>query len=133
MYGVTRERIRQIETQILSELRQPKRAQLLRNFVTEDLPAIPAHIRARVVDEVPHARPLIHCERHGWRDPGPGPDLSPPRTCAYCPCLVGGGRWPGRPRKYCSDACRQAAYRARTRVHQRQITNHVGETRNEIT
>ena len=45
-----------------------------------------------------------------------------PPQCAECaeplptpavPRLMGGTLRPGRPRQYCSDACRQAAYRAR--------------------
>ncbi len=85
----------------------------LRSFRHQELTWIPEHIRARVTGEPSRLPPLILCDKHGWIDPV---GVSPPfyRPCEQCPCFVATnfGRV-GRPGKYCSNACRQAASRQR--------------------
>jgi hypothetical protein len=111
MYGVTIERVRQIESKTMSKLRDSKRSPLLRDFLGEDLLPVPEQVRARILGQPVESLPLVFCDRHGWFDPGPGPRRSS-RTCEHCPCLMLEGGT-GRVRRYCSDACRQAAYRHR--------------------
>jgi hypothetical protein len=73
VYGVTRERIRQIEDKTLNKLRNPKRLELLADaraaFSIDDFTALPDHVQERALQR-PVERPQIEvrfCERHsGW-------------------------------------------------------------------
>ncbi|ANZ37190.1 hypothetical protein BBK82_15075 [Lentzea guizhouensis] len=111
IYGVPGERIRQIEVKSMSKLRRPERSRALYDYLRDESFRVPEHVRRRVLDalgiQVAEPRPLVFCERHGWSEPG-----SEARTCLACPCFVAAAE-EGRPRRYCSDACRQAAYRRR--------------------
>ena len=103
-YGVTRERIRQIESKTMSKLRHPKRSGLLRDYLDTDY--FPFQEDHESSDPV--ARGLVYCEKHGWSEKpsSPGP------ICACCPCPVA-APVASRPQEYCSNACKQAAYRRR--------------------
>lgn len=118
VYGVTRQEIARIESKTIDKIRNPERLALLADalaaFIAEDLIALPDHVRARVLQR-PVERSQIEtrcCERHGGLHvilPYSGA-----RPCGWCTCLVDGpGNTGGRPRSYCSDACKQAAYRHR--------------------
>jgi Sigma-70, region 4 len=104
-YGMTRERIRQIERKTLSKLRHPKRSMLLREYLDFDYGPFQEEDHGPAD---PAARGLVYCEKHGW---GEGPS-SPGLTCACCICSVKAPE-AGRPQEYCSNACKQAAYRRR--------------------
>lgn len=116
VYGVTRERIRQIEQKVMDKLRHPSRSQSLRDLLGEDLPHLPQHVRDRALGHPAQAAlpraDLLFCARHGWQQNDPR--YRPP-TCGGCPCPVRTLYSPygGRPRRYCSPACRQGAYRQR--------------------
>ncbi|GAA0948621.1 hypothetical protein GCM10009554_46420 [Kribbella koreensis] len=115
VYGVTCVRIRQIESKTMSKLRSGAEGKVL--FSPEDFGRMPEHIRERAMRRVREELdlgsagqdPLVYCDRHGWTDP----DYSSLQVCKSCPCRTTATVWNGRPRDYCSDACRQAAYRAR--------------------
>jgi hypothetical protein len=84
----------------------------------EDLARTMAKLGQRAKD----AQGLVECEVHGWLEPflwG---------ACTECPCRVPnyGARRDrgGRPRLFCSDACRQRAYRRRKRDIQSSDTDH---------
>jgi hypothetical protein len=116
VYGVSRERIRRIESKTMTKLRHRSRSQVL--LPLEDYVQMPEHIRERMMRQIREQfgepigsvgqDPLIYCDKHGWTDP----DYASRQVCKCCPCPVG-PVWQGRPRAYCSDACRQTAYRAR--------------------
>jgi hypothetical protein len=102
VYGVSPQRIRQIEAHAVATLRQ---------FLNDD------HIStlSRWMQETPYPMPAESarpswCDRHGWtvRE-------AASTTCGNCPCWLPSRRT-GRPRRYCSDACRQAASRAARRA-----------------
>jgi hypothetical protein len=104
-YGVSRERIRQIEIKTMSKLRHPKRSSVFKEYY--DVDYFPIEDRGLGGST---ERGLTYCERHGWR-------LKPPSlrlTCTLCPCQIYESGH--RPQKYCSNACRQAAYRNRIRA-----------------
>jgi sigma-70-like protein/pentapeptide repeat protein len=118
VYGVTRERIRQIEAKVFDKLRDPERLELLADaraaFSVDDFTVLPDHVQERALQR-PVKRPQIEmrfCERHGgWHAIRLYSDARP---CGWCNCLVDGPtNAGGRPRSYCSDACKQAAYRHR--------------------
>jgi cytochrome c553 len=97
-YGVTRERIKQIEQRAMFKLRQALSDSPL--TVTEG---------GTVLDIVDVRRAAVDAS-------------TPPKTLVWCAnCHErrfdqrSGVPTGGRPRKYCSDKCRQAAYRARQR------------------
>lgn len=102
VYGVTRERIAQIERKAMEKLKHASRSAVLDGYLDGDgLAAVYRHLGS-LAD-----RGLVRCPRHGWVD-------KPSAPCLGCPCSVGGWNQDlGRPRRYCSDACRQAAYRRR--------------------
>ena len=84
---------------------------MLRDFL-DDFVGVPEHVRSRVLGALDaEPRPLVHCDKHGWSDPGTDPHAEPVR-CQGCPRALPPRR-EGRRRRYCSDACRQAAYRRR--------------------
>jgi len=101
VYGVSYERIRQLASKVMSKLRHPVRSKVLRDLLDDEF-VIPDQVRAPAKDY-----PLIFCDRHGWSESYPGM-----RQCGQCHCFVARD-WTGRPRRYCSGACRQAAYRRR--------------------
>jgi DNA-binding CsgD family transcriptional regulator len=103
VYGVSYERIRQLKSKVMSKLRHPIRSKRLRDLLDDEL-VIPGQVRAPA-----KGCPLIFCDRHGWSESYPGM-----HQCEQCHCFVVRG-WKGRPRRYCSGACRQAAYRRRKR------------------
>lgn len=116
IYGVHRERVRQIESAAMSRLRHPARATVLRDFMDDEFVEISDDVRLRLrgsLDAEPP--PLAHCDKHGWSDPGADP-IAEPLRCLECPCALAYGQ-SGRPRRYCSGACRQAAYRRRRSGH----------------
>lgn len=88
-------------------------AELLWPYV-EDRPDVDDLVRtmAKIGQRLKEKQGLIWCEAHGWLEPflwG---------KCAGCPCQIPGyraarARGIGRPRAYCSAACRQRAYRRR--------------------
>ncbi|MFI6960010.1 hypothetical protein ACIBJI_41910 [Nocardia sp. NPDC050408] len=67
----------------------------------------------RQIREKARAAPLLKCPFHGWTEVGP---IMAAR-CRMCPCPLPDVEEPtrGRARTYCSDACRQRAYRQRGR------------------
>jgi hypothetical protein len=99
--GVTRDYVRQIETLAMSKLRHPMRSDRLR--VTD------GEANLGFVDAL-----------FGQLDPS-GDDLV---RCSHCQKRQfnpqNGGSTGGRTRKYCSDKCRQAAYRARRKAENEQ-------------
>jgi hypothetical protein len=99
VYGVSREHVRQIESKALSKLRHSSRSDIL--AVTD------GKAKAGFIDAL-----------FGRHDPS-SDDLV---SCSYCHkrCFdpQSGVSTGGRTRKYCSDKCRQAAYRARRKTEQ---------------
>jgi hypothetical protein len=77
---------------------------------------VPAAIYARYRPTPTHApSPVQHCDRHGGYFDPDDPASRPNGACAVCPCPVEQHTGRGRRRRYCSDACRQAAHRRRTK------------------
>jgi hypothetical protein len=104
VYGVSQERIRQIQSKTLSKLRHPSRSQILWDYTVDDVKLSDAIRRVQNGNVEPA---LVWCDRHGWSAPEGSHGV-----CGRCKCPV----WfngVGRPPKYCSDACRKAASRAR--------------------
>lgn len=116
-YGVTRERIRQIEQKTLAKLRQPERAEALREVEDISIGSLPAHVQERLFGHRPRPPRFddiqrVWCERHQVHHGVPA--YITPSLCGWCGCLPEQpGLRGGRPRRYCNDACKQAAYRAR--------------------
>jgi DNA-binding CsgD family transcriptional regulator len=104
--GLTRERVRQIESRSMSKLRHKTRSGPLQEYLDIE------HFQIQEDNELggPAERGLIHCEKHGWSEK---PSLPGP-TCACCACPVE-VPYTGRPQKYCSNSCKQEAYRRRQR------------------
>ena len=101
-FGVSRERVRQIERRALEELRQEVSDSPL--LVMDD---------GQVVGFVDVRR-----SGDGLSPIGPGGDLVWCPQCQQRQFLPETGQfYGGRHRKYCSNACRQAAYRARRRAN----------------
>ncbi|MCP2245171.1 Sigma-70, region 4 [Lentzea aerocolonigenes] len=108
IYGIDRTRARFIESKVMSKLRHPSRSMVLRDFLDGEFVELPEPVRAELLGALnTEPGPLVHCDRHGWSESGP--DVS---RCVGCPCALAAQQY-GRRRKYCSDACRQAAYRRR--------------------
>ena len=108
-YGVNRERIRTLLERAEVKLRADENFQALIPYMDTDhgLPRDPLR-RWGVGATAGPVPELIKCEIHGsYR----APEIDP-HQCAVCPCSVWGHHG-GRPKLYCSDACRQAAYRQR--------------------
>jgi hypothetical protein len=111
LFGISHSQARLLESATMSKLRHPSRLMHLCDFL-EGFVGIPERVRARLLGTLDaEPRPLVHCDRHGWSDPGPDPTEEPVR-CRGCPCALTPRR-EGRRREYCSDACRQAVYRRR--------------------
>jgi DNA-binding CsgD family transcriptional regulator len=113
-FGISRERVRQIESKAMRKLQHPSRAEVMRDYIDNEVP-VPNHVREQLraqdkLGEPVELWPLIRCDRHGWVESVKGS-----ATCAQCPCPVGVPPDSGRPRQYCDKACRQAAYRQRQR------------------
>jgi DNA-binding CsgD family transcriptional regulator len=116
--GMSRGRVRQIASKAMNKLRDPSRSQVLEGYLDgEDglAPDVASSLerlfRARLESQRDNLPPLVKCGRHGWSDPMSVQGSR--QTCKQCPCPVSGAG-SGRPRKYCSPACRQAAYRQRS-------------------
>jgi len=110
-YGVTRERIRDIESRVLSKLRDTDVPSRVVDLLS-DSPSAATVDRLRSVFATASS-PLVQCQRHGWYDPdmvGGGPGGSGRRYCRMCPCPL----FLSQP-IYCSAACRQAGYRLNAR------------------
>ncbi|MFC0436483.1 sigma factor-like helix-turn-helix DNA-binding protein [Kutzneria buriramensis] len=125
---LTRDEVRQIESRAMSSLRHPTRAQVVRDYL--DGPGhvlVPDAVRAQLLGRPEPHWTTGHCDRHGaWRAV-----ITSLVTCAVCPCpLTPQGpvttrstiKEFGRPRRYCSDACRQAAYRQRVQARKTTAT-----------
>jgi hypothetical protein len=100
VFGVTETRVHQILSKALSELAHQSRSSVLVDYLDNEGLAL-------VVEHTPAE--LVLCPRHGWVDRPAGPQL----RCPCCSCSIAKDTDRGRPRKYCSAACRQAAHRAR--------------------
>lgn len=105
-YGITRERAREIERRCIKELRR----QVINN---------PLAVSPLVVTDGGQVVGFVDVRRAG-ASPSP---ISPGGDLVWCPQCHQRQFLPeiglftgGRRRKYCSDACRQAAYRARRRT-----------------
>lgn len=106
IYNSTPEAIRDIELRAMEKLRHESRSDVLRDFLDNDhLPMLGD------VKSASGEGGLIYCQQHGWVE-------RPPllrATCEFCSCAVDdNSQRTGRPQKYCSNACRQAAYRRRS-------------------
>ena len=113
VYGLTGERVRQIEVRALAKLRRGDRIYGLGDFVGEDFRPDPEQLETSFLGR----RVKVFCDRHGW-----SPDLGlrgSSRTCELCPCFLLEDWTGGRPSRYCSNACRQAAYRRRKKSEQK--------------
>ncbi|TKK79183.1 hypothetical protein FDA38_11140 [Kribbella jiaozuonensis] len=120
-YGVTEERVRQIEGKAMSKLRHPAHSQKLRDALLDDGFRLPEPLRRRVLERFYQKAgqgipgdgrlPLIFCDRHGWREA----PRATARICEACICPLPRS-WTGRPPQYCSGGCRQAAYRRRLKT-----------------
>ena len=94
----------------LGRLRDPAVSALLRDRLGEAASQrVPEPVREAVMGTVDEQRERVFCDVHGWTTPLRAQD----QACAGCPCRLAYFRELGRPRQYCSDACRQAAYRRR--------------------
>lgn len=72
---------------------------------------VPRQLREEIVGPLVPAPPLSWCDRHGWQDPEGSTG-----TCGQCPCPLFPAERRGRPRRYCSEACRKAANRQHGRT-----------------
>jgi hypothetical protein len=116
--GMTPRQVRRIEAAALSMLRRTAYSQRLREYAAEE-PSSRAlrDLQSRLVRVHVHEGPdpcktsteWLACERHGWARRQDSEDP----VCPECPCVIRENDGPGRPQKYCSDACRQAAFRRR--------------------
>lgn len=102
----------------MSKLRSPERLEALNEIRDIPVGSLPAHVLQRLFDGRPPVPTIddvqpIWCDRH--RAYHGVPIASTARRCGWCTsCLVGQSTLRGgRPRRYCSDSCKQAAYRAR--------------------
>ncbi|GAA1295279.1 hypothetical protein GCM10009609_75950 [Pseudonocardia aurantiaca] len=117
VFGVTRGRVIQLLDAMTTKMNAALDAE---GLVAEDLLPDVRELRQRLLSafgpadaKVTQLPSLAYCPIHdSWSDPGILPDWRPP-TCGYCPCILGSGTGNGRRRKYCSDACKQSAYRNR--------------------
>ncbi|UOX92618.1 hypothetical protein MUY14_19070 [Amycolatopsis sp. FBCC-B4732] len=102
------------EAAALGKLRARWRLTALRDHLDSDHAVVPDRVRAKIMGwtETPE---LGLCPRHGYFEPAEGAIL-----CSTCPCPVTPARSVtselGRPRRYCSNACRQASYRVRKAI-----------------
>src|SRR4051812_16689958 len=70
VYGVTRDRIRQIESKTMSKLRHESRSQVLVEYLDADidltgaLARMPDHVRERITGIKTTLPKLVHCDRH---------------------------------------------------------------------
>lgn len=96
IYGITPQRVREIESKTMSKLRHPARSEFL---AVKDGNEWVGVIDALFGRHTPSSDDLVVCSycHECWFNPHSG-------------VFTG-----GRSRKYCSDKCRQAAYRARRR------------------
>ena len=102
--GISRRRAAEKLSKGMSKLRHPMRSMPLRDvFDMDDGFGALRRIESSALRDDHH---LVHCDRHGWVE------QTSTSTCRQCSCPVPVGV-PGRPRQYCSDACRQQAYRHR--------------------
>ena len=107
--GISRERARQIERTVVSQLRHPSRSAVLQGFLDGEQGRVPKHIRERLLGYAEDEQTRAFCDRHGWTL-----EEFRAQVCKHCPCFMPYlGPPVGRPLLYCSDACRQAAYRRR--------------------
>lgn len=101
--------VRLTQDRALRRLRHPSRARTVRDNAGVDL-AAGVLDRARVAF-TDRSAPIVFCDRHGWVAHD-----GFVRVCVMCPCRAGGQSERGRPREFCSSACRQAAYRLRRKA-----------------
>jgi len=95
------------EAGAVRKMRHRSRSWVLRDYADSDLAVVPERVRAEIMGEAD--LPAVgHCERHGYFGLVTGAAL-----CSVCPCPITPISDFGRPRRHCSDACRQASYRAR--------------------
>jgi DNA-binding CsgD family transcriptional regulator len=105
MYSVTRARIADLERGAFTKLRASELIAPLRDLLDDDVP------RARGDRATGQ---LIQCPQHRtWYFQEDGRPAVP--TCGSCACALP-RMWSGRPRKYCSDACRQQGHRRELRA-----------------
>lgn len=113
--GISVQAARGALAKCLSRLRHPSRSQFLRDMLDDDVESLLSNARTSALNH--ESRGNWHwCDRHEkwvvYSDEA--------AQCAHCPCGLLTRREqdhtltaPGRPRVYCSNACRQAAFRAR--------------------
>lgn len=107
--GITREGVDRLEDRVLRKLRY--RGDSLggvRGYLEGDFP-LSVSRRASILGPTTVESLVVQCPRHGWAVLHP---YSP--MCPVCECSAP-RPVDGRPRKYCSNACRQSAYRTRNR------------------
>jgi hypothetical protein len=116
IYGVTRERVRQIEMKSMSKLRSALHDSPL--VVTDGSAVVEvADVRRTATDDAStRAETLVWCTHCHQRRFIPG---------------RGSLRTSGRPRKYCSNKCRQAAYRERHRSTDKPSVNSTAKKTDE--
>jgi hypothetical protein len=108
LYGVTRDRIRQIESKVLSKLRHQSRRILVLDYVgTEGA----APLR-RLTDDESRKQVQKYIDEYIARLQRDQESFDKLPQCPKCPRKVPWSEQ-GRPRIYCSARCRQAAYRDR--------------------
>lgn len=115
--GISESRCRQIYYEAMNKLRQqPWRSEALRPYMHHDFARVVADLEDERIaswDYKPEDEPMLWCRRHNCRA-----GIGSWARCAACPCRFethdpGRARPRGRPRVYCSEACRQAAHRQR--------------------
>jgi hypothetical protein len=120
VFEVTPEEIQEIETHVLLKLQHPSRSDVLRDYIDDISPSVVHHFRRQYLRKYSSAREFylslhsepqnkqqVFCEKHGW-------SISGGFSCGECPCALPVFK-SGRPSLYCSNACRQAAYRRKKR------------------
>jgi muconolactone delta-isomerase len=119
----TIERVRTRYRRAVSILRHPSRAQIIARYSGNEDVGIFDYSGFEEIFKVlrrveqfasrdSDTAPLLCCPRHGWIETIPG---QPPCPECFCSLPIAYGENGGRPRQYCSNACRQRAYRDRAR------------------
>jgi hypothetical protein len=116
-FGVTPKTIRNVRAKAISKLRHPSAGARMSKLASDFVDETPEQLLGNLIRQDPRLATVAERYLRGMEQ----------GTCAHCSARIqeaalrGAG---GRPRKYCSSACRQAAYRTRSkRTADTQVTS----------